>query len=75
MTKISELMIDAHNVMLFKHDEVAAVHPAHLTSSREGGKCSKHKHPLLSEILVSINCASGHVSRSSLLYLTIYLKS
>lgn len=43
MTTMSELMIDAYNVMLFKQDEVAAVHPAHLTLSREGGKFSKHK--------------------------------
>lgn len=55
MTKISELMIDAHNVMLFKQDEVAVVHPAHLTPSREGGKFSKNKLPLLSEILKSVN--------------------
>lgn len=48
-------MIDAHNVMLFKQDEVAAVHPAHLTPSREGGNCSKHKLPLFSEILKSAN--------------------
>lgn len=54
MTNISELMIDAHNV-LFKQNEVAAVHPAHLTPSREEGKCSKHKLPLLSEILKSVN--------------------
>lgn len=55
MTNISELKIYTHNVMLFKQDEVAAVHSAHLTPSREGGKCSKHKLPLFSEILKSVN--------------------